>query len=207
MRTQLYLISPPELDEGAFAPKLDAAIRAGGAAAFQLRLKGASDAEILEAAKALIPICRRQDCAFILNDRADLAKACGADGVHLGREDGSLKQARAALGKDAIIGATCHNSRHYAIEAGERGASYVAFGAFHPTATKAPPAMAEPEILTWCAQVLTLPSVAIGGITAETAPDLVRAGADFIAVSSYIWGHDNGPAHAARAMKQAIDGA
>lgn len=189
---QLYLISPPTIDDG-FPDKLATALDAGKVAAFQLRLKDASDEEILKAAETLMPICAQRDVAFILNDRMDLAKTCGADGVHLGQGDGSPREARKLLGPSAQIGVTCHDSRHLAMEAGEAGADYVAFGAFYPTTTKETTYRPDPSILSWWVTVFGLPCVAIGGITADNARRLVEAGADFLAVSSAVWDHPDGP--------------
>jgi hypothetical protein len=109
---QLYVVSPPAIEMPAFAERLKAALSGGPVAAFQLRLKDVADDVVLRAAEALLPICAEHDVAFLLNDRADLAKQCGADGVHLGQSDGSIAEARALLGPDAQIGRTCHDSRH-----------------------------------------------------------------------------------------------
>ena len=190
---QLYLISPPSIDAG-FADTLAAALDAGRVAAFQLRLKGLADDAVLAAAARLRVVCAARDVAFILNDRADLALACGADGVHLGQGDGSVGDARALLGAEAQIGVTCHASRHLAMDAGEAGADYVAFGAFYKTTTKPSEHRPEPAILTWWTTLSQLPCVAIGGITPANAPPLIAAGADFIAVSSAVWGHPDGAA-------------
>jgi thiamine-phosphate pyrophosphorylase len=194
---QLYLISPPAIDEG-FADRLAAALDAGPVAAFQLRLKGVADEMIVAAAEALIPVCAAHDVAFILNDRADLAARVGADGVHLGQGDGDPREARRLLGPKAQIGVTCHDSRHLAMEAGEAGADYVAFGAFYPTDTKATEHRPDPSILGWWTTVFELPCVAIGGITPANAPPLIEAGADFLAVCGAIWNDPEGEAAAVR---------
>lgn len=190
---QLYLISPPEIDDS-FTDALDAALGAGPVAAFQLRLKGLDDHAVAALAEPLIAVCRKHDVAFIVNDSIGLAKRLGADGVHLGQEDGDPRDAREALGKDAQIGVTCHDSRHLAMEAGEAGADYVAFGAFYPTTTKETKHRPEPSIIGWWSTLFGIPCVAIGGITAENAAPLVEAGADFIAVSSAVWQHPGGAA-------------
>ncbi len=189
---QLYLISPSSYDPG-FPEQLKAAFEGGPVAAFQLRLKNVSDVEIERAAMALKPICAAYGVAFILNDRADIAAKIGVDGVHLGQADGSVAAARALLGADVQIGVTCHDSRHLAMEAGEAGADYVAFGAFYPTDTKEAPTRAEPSILGWWSTLFEIPCVAIGGITADNAPPLIEAGADFLAVSGAVWQHPEGP--------------
>ncbi len=200
---QLYLISPPTLPAG-FADTLAAALDGGPVAAFQLRLKGVDDATVMAAAALLQPICAARDVAFILNDRADLAKACGADGVHLGQGDGSVADARALLGPNAQIGKTCHDSRHLAMEAGEAGADYVAFGAFHETTTKPSAYRPDPAILTWWTTLSQLPCVAIGGITPDNAPPLIAAGADFIAVVNAVWGHADGAAAGVAAFAEVL---
>ncbi|MFQ5348250.1 MAG: thiamine phosphate synthase [Rhodothalassiaceae bacterium] len=204
-RCRVYLLTPPRIDLDAFARRLEAAFSGGDIACVQLRLKGAGDAEVLAAAKRLMPIAHAHDAAFLINDRPDLAAAAGADGVHLGPEDASLAEARRLLGHDKDIGVSCRASRHAAFEAGEAGADYVAFGAFYPTTTKTETEQADPEILRWWSEIAELPSVAIGGITAENCAPLVAAGADFLAVSSCVWDHPEGPAAAIRALNEAID--
>jgi thiamine-phosphate pyrophosphorylase len=197
---RLYLITPPKLELPAFADELKRALEAGDIASLQLRLKDISDDEIRRAAEALMPIAQARGVAFILNDRPDLAAELGADGVHIGQDDASYGEARAAVGPDRTVGVTCHNSRHLAIEAAEAGADYVAFGAFYPTQTKQPKAAADPEILRWWSELMVVPCVAIGGITMENAPLLVEAGADFLAVSAGVWASENGPTAAVRAF-------
>ena len=189
---QLYIVSPPAIVVPDFVEALKAALGGGPVAAFQLRLKDIPDDAVLRACEALVPVCAEHDVAFILNDRADLAKQAGADGVHLGQSDGSVAEARALLGKDAQIGRTCHDSRHLAMEAGEQGVDYVAFGAFHETTTKPSHYRPDPSILTWWTTISQLPCVAIGGITPENAEPLVAAGADFIAAVRAIWDHPGG---------------
>jgi len=207
--TALYLISPPRLVASSFARSLDEALNAGAGKAFQLRLKEASDLQILEAAGELLPVCRRHDVAFILNDRADLAVQCGADGIHLGQEDMSIADARAILGPDAVIGISCHASRDMAIDAAEAGADYVAFGAFFPTKSK-PLAKIEkwgvpaPGLVEWWSTNTTIPCVAIGGMTPENCGPLVAAGADFIAAITSVWEHPQGPGAAVRAFATAF---
>ncbi len=191
---QLYVVSPPAIELPRFVDSLKAALDGGPVAAFQLRLKDVPDADdILRACEALLPVCNAHDVAFILNDRADLAKAAGADGVHLGQGDGSIAEARALLGRNAQIGRTCHDSRHLAMEAGEQGADYVAFGAFYDTTTKPSHYRPAPEILSWWITISQLPCVAIGGIFPDNAAPLVEAGADFIAVVRAVWDHADGP--------------
>ncbi len=204
---RLYMITPPELRSlgpAAFADVLAAALDAGDVASVQLRLKEADDNFIRRAAEVLRPVVQDRDVAFILNDRADLAAELDCDGVHIGQQDVSYSEARAAVGADAIVGVTCHDSRHLAIVAAEKGADYVAFGAFFPTQTKRPKTRAAPEILEWWSGLATVPSVAIGGITPENCAPLVHAGADFLAAAAGIWDHAEGPAAAVKAFNRAI---
>jgi thiamine-phosphate pyrophosphorylase len=153
-----------------------------------------------------MPVAQRAGVAFILNDRPDLAAELHCDGVHVGQEDAAYDDARAAVGRDAIVGVTCHDSRHLAIDAAEAGADYVAFGAFFPTATKEPKARAEIETLRWWAEMMTVPVVAIGGITVENARPLIDAGADFLAVSAGVWDYKDGPAAAVKAFDALMKG-
>jgi thiamine-phosphate pyrophosphorylase len=197
---RLYIITPPRLDPVAFADTLQATLDAGDVACLQLRLKAVSDEEIARAVEVLMPIAQARGVAFILNDRPDLAAKLGCDGVHIGQEDGLYAEARAAVGRDRIVGVTCHDSRHLAMDAGEAGADYVAFGAFFPSLTKEPETSCDIEVLQWWAEVMTVPVVAIGGITVDNAPALVAAGADFLAVSNGIWAYKDGPAAAVKAF-------
>lgn len=194
---QLYLISPLDVG-GDFPDRLRAALVAGPVAAFQFRVKDIDQHAAARLAAPLQAICAEHDCAFIVNDSIALAKRLGADGLHLGQGDGDPREARDVLGRDAQIGVTCHNSRHLALEAGEAGADYVAFGAFYPSETKQAKYQAEPEILSWWSSMMELPCVAIGGITTANAAPLVEAGADFLAVSGGVWNHADGPASAVR---------
>ena len=202
---RLYLITPamiPDLD--AFAGALEAALGGGDVAALQIRLKDLDDAAVLAAVDALKPVAAAHGVAVILNDRPDLAKLSGCDGVHVGQSDASVTEARRAMGPDAMIGATCHDSRELAMEAAEAGADYVAFGAFFATDTKITTHRPDPEILGIWQETVEIPCVAIGGITASTAGDLARAGADFVAVSAAVWTHPAGPAEAVREINQAL---
>jgi len=193
----LYLISPQQVG-GSFPDRLKAALEPGLARAFQLRVKEVEEHELAQLAEPLQRICADADVAFIINDSVALAKRIGADGVHLGQGDGDIREARALLGPSAQIGKTCHDSRHLAMEAGEAGADYVAFGAFYPTTTKPSDYRPDPSILTWWSTLFEVPCVAIGGITPGNAKPLVDAGADFLALSQAIWGKpDSGAAVAA----------
>jgi thiamine-phosphate pyrophosphorylase len=199
---RLYLISPQEVG-GAFSDRLKAAIEPGITSAFQLRVKDLGEHELARLAEPLQRICADADVAFIVNDSMALAKRLGADGVHLGQQDGDIREARALLGPQAQIGKTCHDSRHLAMEAGEAGADYVAFGAFYPTTTKPSDYRPDPSILTWWSTVFEIPCVAIGGIAPDNARPLVEAGADFLAVCQAVWGKED-PAAAVRAFEEAL---
>jgi thiamine-phosphate pyrophosphorylase len=200
-RCQLYLITPPVLDDlEDFARWLEQALDAGPVAALQIRLKPADDAAITAAVRRLAPLAQGRGVAVILNDRPDLAAVLGCDGVHVGQSDASVASARRLMGNTAMIGATCHDSRHLAMEAAEAGADYVAFGAFYPTPTKATEHRPVPELLTIWQETMEIPSVAIGGITVDNARPLIDAGADFLAVSGGVWSHPDGPAAAVRAF-------
>lgn len=197
---QLYLIAPPALEPAPFAEDLKAALDGGPVACLQLRLKEAPDDAVRRAAEILMPVCDDYEVAFLVNDRPDLARELGADGVHIGQEDAAYAEARALVGAGATVGVTCHNSLHLAMEAAEAGADYVAFGAFFPTRTKEPKSTAGLETLeTWSAATV-VPCVAIGGITVDNCRPLIRAGADFLAAVGGVWDHPAGPAAAVRAF-------
>ena len=201
---KLYLISPQEVG-GTFPDRLRAAVDRGVAAAFQLRVKNVEEHALAKLAEPLQRICADANVAFIVNDSMALAKRLGADGVHLGQSDGDIRDARALLGPSAQIGRPCHDSRHLAMDAGEAGADYVAFGAFYPTTTKPSHYRPHPSILSWWAAVFEIPCVAIGGITPDNAKPLVDAGADFLAVCQAVWGKED-PAAAVRAFEQVLSG-
>lgn len=196
---RLYLISPPKLSAANFLIPLKEALAGGDVASFQLRLKHVSDDEIRRTVDMLRPAVQAAGAAFILNDRPDLAAELGCDGVHVGQEDASYADARRLLPK-GIVGVTCHDSRHLAMEAAEAGADYIAFGAFFPTQTKEPKSSADIELLRWWSETMVVPCVAIGGITIANAPSLIEAGADFLAVSAGVWEHQSGPEDAVRAF-------
>jgi thiamine-phosphate pyrophosphorylase len=200
---RLYLITPPSLpDLDAFAQALEAALSAGDVAALQIRLKDVPDETIRAAVRRLAPIAQAHETAVILNDRPDLAVELDCDGVHVGQGDAPYAEARRLVGRDRVVGVTCHDSRHLAMEAAEAGADYVAFGAFYDTATKEAPTRAEPDILAIWQETMQTPCVAIGGVTVEHAQALAQAGADFLAVSAGVWSHPQGPAAAVAAFNR-----
>ena len=200
---RLYLITPPALDPVAFKDRLAMALDAGDVGAVQLRLKDIAEDALKRAIDVLRPVAQSRGVAFLMNDRPDLAVEHGCDGAHVGQTDTPAAVARKILG-GLMLGVTCHNSRDLAMTAGEEGADYVAFGAFFPTATKDASTRAELETLAWWSEVMELPSVAIGGITAENCGPVVQAGADFLAVVGAVWNHPDGPAAGVRAMNAAI---
>ncbi|KQM13068.1 thiamine phosphate synthase [Novosphingobium sp. Leaf2] len=199
--TRLYLISPLDVG-GAFPDRLARALDAGEVAAFQFRVKDIDQHEAARLAEPLQRICAERDVAFIVNDSISLAKRLGADGVHLGQGDGTVEEARQALGRDTQVGITCHASRHLAMEAGDAGADYVAFGAFFPSTTKDTKHVAGLDLLEWWQSIFEIPCVAIGGVTPANCRDLAIAGADFLAVSGAVWNGDE--AAAIRAFHEAL---
>lgn len=201
---RIYLITPPRLDPVPFADRLAAALDAGDVAAVQLRLKDVPDDTWRRAIDVLRPVAQSRGVAFLLNDRADLVRATGCDGVHVGQDDMPAPEARRLLGPGLTLGVTCKGSRDLAMQAGEEGADYVAFGAFFPSGTKDVTTIVTPDILAWWSEMMELPCCAIGGITAENCAPLVQAGADFLAVVGCIWGYRDGPAAGIRALNTAI---
>ncbi|MDP1751886.1 MAG: thiamine phosphate synthase [Reyranella sp.] len=201
--TRLYLISPQRIEHPAiFADDLRAALNGGDVAAFQLRLKDVADDAIARVADTLRPICQQRDVAFIMNDRPDLAVKLDCDGVHVGQDDMSCAEARRIVGPQRQVGVTCKASRDLAMEAGEAGADYVAFGAFFTSNTKAVTTPASLEIIEWWSKLFEIPCVAIGGITVENCRPVIAAGADFLAVAGGVWNHEDGPEAAVRAFNE-----
>ena len=201
---RVYLITPPRLDPVPFAGLLAAALDAGDVAAVQLRLKEAGDDVWRRAIDALRPVAQSRGVAFLLNDRPDLVKSTGCDGAHVGQDDTPARDARRMMGPDLTLGVTCKGSRDLAMQAGEDGADYVAFGAFYPSSTKEVTNLLDPEILQWWHEMMELPSCAIGGITAENCGPLVRAGTDFLAVVGCVWSCPDGPAAGVKTLNEAI---
>jgi thiamine-phosphate pyrophosphorylase len=202
--SQIYLISPPKFELKAFSKSLESALKTGLVPSFQLRLKDYEESEILKISKELQKICRDNNCLFLLNDFWKIALDVESDGVHLGEEDSLISEVRKGSPENFVIGASCYNSRHLAIEASEAGADYVAFGAFFPTTTKVTKSKAETEILTWGSEMLNLPIVAIGGINSRNSSSLVESGADFLAVISYVWNHPLGEAVAIEELQKSF---
>lgn len=205
---RLYLITPPSiLDLQAFGECLKKALDTGETltAAVQVRLKETDDEAIQRTVEHLLPIVQSRHIALILNDRPDLAHATGCDGVHIGQSDASYTEARSLVGPDRIVGMTCHDSRHFGIDAAEQGVDYVAFGSFYPTCTKEVSSTASVDLLSWWQGMMTTPCVAIGGITPENARPIAEAGADFLAICSGIWEWEEGPEHAVKRLSEELE--
>ncbi|AUG52458.1 thiamine phosphate synthase [Thalassospira marina] len=203
-QTGLYLLTPAKIDLDTFPALLADVLDTGAVDCVQLRLKDIDDNGIIAAVKKLLPVCSERDIPLILNDRPDLAHKTGCDGVHIGEDDGSYDEARKIMGEEHIVGVSCYDSRHRAMELGEKGADYVAFGAFFPTTTKDPRTWVEPEIIEIWTTFTTVPCVAIGGINADNLAPLVQAGADFVAISGAVWNHPDGAPAGAKAIRAAI---
>ncbi|GGJ98704.1 thiamine phosphate synthase [Luteimonas terricola] len=196
----LYLLTPDDTDTARLLARVSAVI--DHAALLQYRNKRADAVLAREQVAALLPLCRERGVPLLVNDDWRLALACGTDGAHLGESDGDLRTARAALGEDAIIGASCYDSLATAEAAAAAGASYLAFGACFPSPTKPLARRATPELLSSAAG-FGLPRVAIGGITPDNARIVIEAGADLVAVISGVFDAPD-PAAAARAYRQAF---
>ena len=197
-RSGVYLITPDEADtarlQACVAPAL-----AAGPALLQYRNKAADAALRREQVAMLLPLCRAAGVPLLVNDDWQLAAELGADGAHLGEDDGEIALARAALGPNALVGASCYQQLDLARRAAAAGASYVAFGAFFASGTKPLARRADPSLLADSAAI-GLPRVAIGGITPDNAPSLVAAGADLVAVIGGVFDHPD-PAAAVRALR------
>lgn len=185
----LYAITDSELLKGKLLPYVEAALK-GGATLLQYRDKSSDDARRLREVEALRELCNRYGAALIINDDAELAARLGV-GLHLGQGDGSLSVARALLGRQAIIGGTCHAQLELAEAAAREGASYVAFGRFFNSNTKPGAPAADVELLAAAKAKINLPIVAIGGVTLDNAPALIAHGASMVAVVHGLFGADS----------------
>ncbi|MEQ8404133.1 MAG: thiamine phosphate synthase [Oceanicaulis sp.] len=200
---ELYILTPPRIEPG-FDTVFAATLAAGDVAAVQIRLKDHTPEEVLRLAPPLIAAAKQAGATVMMNDDPAIASKLGCDGVHIGQGDAGIADARAAVGKQALVGVTCHDSRHLAMIAGERGADYVAFGAVYSSATKPPKFSAPLELFTWWRELFELPSVAIGGITVDNAAPVIEAGADYLAVCAGIWSHEQGPEYACDAFSKLL---
>ena len=201
---QIYLISPPQIELKDFSLKLEKALKTGLVPSFQLRLKNYSSPEVKKISQEIKKICDNNNCLFLLNDFYEIALEVGASGVHVGIDDKKISQIRQNSPKNFVIGASCYDSKHLAMEAGEQGADYISFGAFFETQTKISRGKPTVEILNWASEILNLPIVAIGGINDKNCVELVKNGADFLAVISYVWQHPLGVDMAIKNLHQQL---
>ncbi|MGI9251773.1 MAG: thiamine phosphate synthase [Pseudohongiellaceae bacterium] len=178
------------LPEQHFLPRVEQAL-AAGVAMLQYRSKQSERDVRLQRARSLADLCERYKVPLIINDDTELAQQAGAQGVHLGTEDGLIDEARAQLGNDAIIGATCHADLSLALAAEQAGASYVAFGRFFPSHSKPEASAAPLTLLTEAKRRLNIPVLAIGGINAENGASVLQAGADMLAVIHAVFGSED----------------
>jgi len=203
--TQIYLISPPKIILSEFVVSLKNALSSNLVPVFQLRLKEYSQIDVAKIAKQIQKVCKDYNCQLILNDYPNIALDLELDGVHLGEHDAKIAEVRKQVPDHFTIGASCYNSKHRAMQAGEDGANYLAFGAFFPTTTKQIKYYADVELLQWATELLNLPIVAIGGITASNCANLVANKADFLAVISFVWQHSLGEKEALNQLNLAIN--
>ena len=187
MRKYIYLISPKKINEKNFYKKLNNVLKTNKVKYFQLRLKKIPTLSLIKISKKIKKIVRKNNVKFLINDKPFVAKMVGADGCHIGQKDTNLITARKILGKNKIIGVTCHNSKKLAIEAKKNGANYIAFGAFFKSSTKKTAFKANMEILRWAKKKINMPTVAIGGINSSNYNKILSNRADYIACSNYIW--------------------
>ena len=185
MKKLVYLISPNKIDQNFFT-SLDKVLSFKNVKFFQLRLKNVSQKKLLNFSKKIIKITAKHKVKFIINDNFILASKINADGCHMGQHDGSFSKAKKKL-KNKIFGITCHNSKKLAINAIKNNASYIAFGSFFKSKLKQNAIKANLNILRWAKKNVKKPIVAIGGINNKNYKKLIRAGAKYIAVSSFIW--------------------
>jgi len=183
----IYLISPTSIKKNKFYRELDQVLKTNKVKFFQLRLKKITNTNLLKISKKVKKITKKNNVKFLINDKPLIAKKIGADGCHIGQKDLNLKKSRKILGKNKIIGVTCHNSKKLALKAKKYGANYVAFGSFFKSATKKSALKANLTILRWAKKKINMPTVAIGGINSSNYKKMLSSGADFIACSSYVW--------------------
>tara|TARA_B100000579_G_scaffold329492_1_gene279551 strand:+ start:571 stop:1185 length:615 start_codon:yes stop_codon:yes gene_type:complete len=183
----IYLISPKIIDKKHFYKNLNNILKTNKVKYFQLRLKKISDAKLIKISKKVRKIVKKNNVKFLINDKPSIAKMVGADGCHIGQKDMDLINARKILGRNKIIGVTCHNSKKLALRAKKYRANYVAFGSFFKSLTKKTAFRANLEILRWAQKKINMPCVAIGGINSSNYKKILLNGANFIACSNYVW--------------------
>ena len=187
MKRYIYLISPQKIRGTRFYNELDQVLKTNKVKYFQLRLKKISTLNLIKISKKIKKITRKNNVKFLINDKPSVAKAAGADGCHIGQKDINFMISRKILGKNKIIGMTCHNSKQLALKAKRYGANYVAFGSFFKSSTKKSAFKANLAILRWAKKKINMPTVAIGGINSSNYKKILYEGANFIACSSYVW--------------------
>jgi len=187
LKRYIYLISPQKIKDSKFYGELNGVLKTNKVKFFQLRLKKISNESLLKISRKIKKITKKNNVKFIINDKPFVAKKVGADGCHVGQKDMEFIKSRKILGKNKIIGVTCHNSKKLALEAKKYGANYVAFGSFFKSSTKKTTFKANLEILRWAKKKINMPTVAIGGINSSNYKKILSNRADFIACSSYIW--------------------
>ena len=183
----VYLISPNKIKDKKFYIDLDKVLSSKKISFFQLRLKNESNKEKTYIGKKIKKTCKKHRVKFLVNDEPDLAKKLNADGCHIGQKDMNFKNCKKIIGKNKIIGVTCHNSKKFALRAKKAGASYVAFGSFFKSNTKKTTFKSNLETLRWAKKKISMPIVAIGGIDSSNYKKILLNGADYIACSSYVW--------------------
>ena len=187
MKKFIYLISPTKIRSNKFYRDLDLVLKTNKVKFFQLRLKKITTKNLLRISKKIKKIVKKNNVKLIINDDPLIAKKVGADGCHIGQKDMNLKKTRKILGKNKIIGITCHNSKKLALKAKKDKANYIAFGSYFKSLTKKSPFRANLAILYWAKKKINIPTVAIGGINSSNYKKILSSEADYIACSSYVW--------------------
>ena len=187
MKRFIYLISPPKIREHEFYKELNWVLKTNKVKYFQLRLKKISDRNLLKISKKIKKLVKKNNVKFLINDKPLVAKAVDSDGCHIGQKDMDFVNSRKILGKNKIIGVTCHSSKKLALKAKKYGANYVAFGSFFKSSTKKSALKANLTILRWAKKKINMPTVAVGGINSSNYKKILSSGADFIACSGYVW--------------------
>ena len=187
MKRYIYLISPQKIRGIKFYKVLHQVLKTNKVKYFQLRLKKISTHNLLKISRKIKKIARKNNVKFLINDKPFVAKTVGADGCHIGQKDTNFANSRKVLGKNKIIGVTCHNSKKLTLKAKKYGANYVAFGSFFKSSTKKTTFKANLAILRWAEKKINMPIVAIGGINSSNYRKILSCGADLIACSSYVW--------------------
>jgi len=187
LKKNIYLISPQKIRSASFYNELNNVLKTNKVKYFQLRIKKTSILDLIKISEKVKQIAKKNNVKFLINDKPLIAKIVEADGCHIGQSDMSFTNARKILGKDKIIGVTCHNSKKLALKAKKYGANYVAFGSFFKSYTKKTTFRANLEILRWAKKKINMPTVAIGGINNSNYKKILLNGANFIACSNYVW--------------------